>query len=63
MIEYLGGGNGVDGEHGETDLDESLVALVLDPIDGDRDESKEKFSSNMLLDKEGGGPSRAGFEF
>jgi len=48
VTENRGGGNGPAVEQGETERDDSLVAAVLDPIDGDRGEAKEKFSSNML---------------
>ena len=48
MTENLGGGNGPAVEQGETEREDSRVAAVLDPIDGDLGEAKEKFSSNML---------------
>ena len=43
-----GGKSGLAGEQGETEREESLVAVVLEPIDGDLGVSKEKFSSNMV---------------
>lgn len=48
MTESRGGRNGPAVEQGETEREDSLVATVLDPIDGDLGEAKEKFSSNML---------------
>lgn len=49
MTEKRGGGKGPVGEHGETDLEVSLVdnVLVLESIEGDLTGSKEKFSSNI----------------
>lgn len=34
---------------GDTEREDSRVAVVLDPIEGDRGASKLKFSSNMVL--------------
>ena len=51
MTENRGGGNGPAAEQGDTERDDSRVAVVLDPIDGDLGEAKEKFSSNMVVKK------------
>lgn len=48
VTDIRGGGKGVVLEQGETEREESLVAAVDEPIEGERGESKEKFSSNMV---------------
>jgi hypothetical protein len=53
VIDNRGVGNGAAAEHGDTDREDSLVAAMLDPIDGDRGESKVKLSSNILAMMEG----------
>lgn len=40
--------NGPTAEQGETAREESLVAAVLESIDGEDGESKVKFSSNIV---------------
>lgn len=47
MTDSRGGGNARPTVKGETDREESLVTVVLELIDGDLGESKEKFSSNI----------------
>jgi hypothetical protein len=48
VTDSRGGGNGAAHENGETDRDDSRVAALLEAIEGDRGESNEKFSSNMI---------------
>ena len=46
---YLGVGNGLGAEHGETDLEESLVVVVVfESNEGDRGAANVKFSSNIV---------------
>lgn len=51
VTEKRGGGKGVVGEQGETDLETSSLdeVLLLVSNDGDRDALKEKLSSNMFM--------------
>lgn len=49
MTEKRGGGKALLLEQGETERDDSRVAIVDDPIDGDRGVSKLKFSLNIVL--------------
>ena len=54
MTEKRGGGKGLLAVHGDTEREDSRVAVVVEPIDGDRGASKVNFSSNISLEARGG---------